>query len=300
MKKCNNIFDLFKNRYEPDFIEMDYPIYYTFKDFEGSYQTYLEKWQSIFIDGEEKEFLDEIYKIYSEQFETPYIEVGLMDEEYPYSKDIHLREFFNILNRRLDAYIQYNKVEIKNVSHCEGIILNELIGSIGVFGLYEEGNFLSYYSDNYNIDIFDYKKSCSFLEIRENNKGEYSLIFDEVKFKNFQFAKKRVFEFIDQRKLELEEDKREYNTIEGIKKSDVIASLHATGIIEHLKDKFPNSTQRGIARFFENITNGYLTERSNHSQFTTNKDNVKAPKELKPEIIGFLKDCFNTEENAFK
>lgn len=43
---------------------MEVPIYYTFKGFKENYLSDLEKWLNIYIDGEEKDFLERACHIY--------------------------------------------------------------------------------------------------------------------------------------------------------------------------------------------------------------------------------------------
>lgn len=126
-----------------------------------------------------------------------------------------------------------------------------------------------------------------------NMKGGTDLVFDLDKFKDFQFAKKRVEEFITKRREEIKNGINIQNTTGNIKRSDIIATLHETGIIKHLQTKYPSASQRGIARYFEYITNGFIKANNFHSQFTTSSENVKSPKMLKPEIQEHLKDYFN-------
>lgn len=58
---------------------------------------------------------------------------------------------------------------------------------------------------------------------------------------------------------------------EESKNSDVIRMLHATGIIEHLKEKYKDTSTLSIAKFFEFITQKQLIAVNTNTLFTTDK-----------------------------
>lgn len=139
------------------------------------------------------------------------------------------------------------------------------------------------FNDPYAISILKFKW-VYFLE----NEGEdlhgrgTGLGFNFDEFKNFQFVKKRVFEFIENRRKELMNtpkifsiDEVEPITLpENIKttKVNTIRLLHYTGILEFLLKKYPRMNESNLASFFELITKTPITHKNQNKHFYKNTD----------------------------
>lgn len=274
---------------------MEIPIYLTFKEFEENYPEDLKKWLKHYEDSEEIEFWEEVEEKYKRILKNGNIEVRKEGEEKLTleKEEISLITLFGLISIRLKYFIENENIKVKNEREYLHLIVEVLnYNPFEGFKIYDKKKPNKiFYKDNYIIEDYIIKEYYDFIQIIKPREY-YFLFVDEIKFKNFQFAKKRIYEFIEQRRKELTEEQIESHTQEGRNKSDIIAVLHHIGIIDFLRDKYPNATQRGIARFFEFVTNGYITERSNHSQFTSDKESTKYPKNLKSEINNLLKDYF--------
>lgn len=262
---------------------MEIPFYYSFKEFKENYETDLKKWLEVYTEGEEKYYLDEIDKIYKYSINSEYIEVKYYGDPYPECKEIELNVYFKIIQNRLEAYIEVMKLNPTNEYEYESFITHEIFNNEGKFKLYDDDYPISIYEDWYILDYYSFYHCYStFLKVSTTLFDEFRLDFDSVKFINFQFAKGKIINFINERRKLLNEKSQstppdEVEPIalpENIKttKTDTIRLLHYTGILEFLLKKYPRMNESNLASFFELITKTPITHKNQNKQFYKNTD----------------------------
>lgn len=262
------------------FFIMEVPFYYSFKEFKENYENDLKKWLEVYTEGEEQDFLDILFNKYKNSIYSVEVEIQKQTELYPETLCIDIRKYFEIIENRLDAFIKYTGLNPQSAEDYKDIISFEIFNFVGVFD--DKHPFYKTPPDDFILDYEEfYIKYKSFLEAYECG-GLYYLYFNEIKFKNFQFAKKRVFEFIENRRKVLNTrlptpppDEVEPITLpENIKttKVNTIRLLHYTGILEFLLKKYPRMNESNLASFFELITKTPIIHRNQNTHFYKNND----------------------------
>lgn len=176
------------------------PIYYTYKEFESNYNSDFKQWLDVYPDGRELDFIKELEKIYSSFFSGIHNErISFMyyitihcynNDKYLYSKELQMDEFVSVINLRIKDFIKTQRKSIlKSItefSQVESIIINNILGKKQI--------------DEYDIEVYYFTKYKAFIELSENT---FDLIFNYVKFRNFEFSINRIIYWIEKQNTTL-------------------------------------------------------------------------------------------------
>lgn len=263
------------------------PFYYSFKEFKENYETDLKKWLKVYTEGEEWYYLDEIDKIYKYSINSEDIEVNYYGDPYPECKEIDLSFYFKIIQNRLEAYIEVMKLNPTNEYEYESFITYEIFNDMKCFRLYDDGILI--YEDWYILDYYSfYHCYRPFLKVSTTLFDEFCLGFDSVKFINFQFAKGKITNFINERRKLLNEKYQPTPPDEVEPTTDNFTPLTSTqvdkiglyrmlGIIDFLKDNNPDMNNSDISRLIVELSSEEMKPESIRPHLTDNIESNKHP-----------------------
>ncbi|MCO7353935.1 hypothetical protein [Riemerella anatipestifer] len=184
---------------------MKIPFYTSFKEFKDNYETDLEKWLSIYPDGDEMDYLKLVEDYYKESLKSKFI--YFKDEDYWIARD--------------------------KERTGEGVTIDDLLDIL--YNEYSGNDFAEYMKEKINSTDETYKTYLEEVYIEPfkpfiDNNDFLGLYFNDTKFKNFQYAKGKIYKFISDRRKE----------INGVQTTDEVTSTaeeqHKTGE-EHEKQK---------------------------------------------------------------
>lgn len=173
------------------------PIYYTYQEFESNYNSDFEQWLDLYPDGRESDFITEVERKYSFFFVDRNERVSFMhyiivhsykDNKYRYSENLEMEDFVSVLNFRIKDFIKNNpKIIINTITELSKI----------------EGNILGENKiDGYDIEYNDFNKYKEFIEV-QNNESNFSLVFNFIKFRNFELSVSRILDWLNKEKKAL-------------------------------------------------------------------------------------------------
>lgn len=249
------------------------PIYYTYQDFESNYNSDFEQWLDLYPDGRESDFIAEVERKHSFFFIDIYGRVSFMhyviihcydNTKYLYSKKLEMEDFVSVLNFRIKDFIKNDpKTIINNISELSKIE-DYILGKNKV--------------DEYDIEYDDFNKYKEFIEV-QNNGNEFDLVFNFVKFRNFELSLNRIFDELERKKTFLEASYiSSENNIDGLNWQG--SELQLTELIKALIENNslnPNLTDKEIFRRFRLFFN---VGDFNHTQKL--QDIKKRTKDLTP------------------
>ncbi|SFN09403.1 hypothetical protein SAMN05421741_101100 [Paenimyroides ummariense] len=170
------------------------PIYHSYTEFESNYDSDFKKWLDVYPDGREFDFIAEVERKYSFFFTDIHERVSFIDyifvhcykdTKYLYSKNLEMKDWVSVLNFRLKDFIKNNpKTIINNISELSKIE-DYILGKNKI--------------DEYDIEYNDFNKYKEFIEV-QNNESNFSLVFNYVKFRNFELSVNRIFEWLNKEK----------------------------------------------------------------------------------------------------
>ncbi|AGC40764.1 hypothetical protein [Riemerella anatipestifer] len=241
---------------------MKIPFYTSFKEFKDNYETDLEKWLSIYPDGDEMDYLKLVEDYYKESLKSKFI--YFKDEDYWIARD--------------------------KERTGEGVTIDDLLDIL--YNEYSGNDFAEYMKEKINSTDKTYKTYLEEVYIEPfkpfiDNNDFLGLYFNDTKFKNFQYAKGKIYKFISDRRKE----------INGVQTTDEVTSTaeeqHKTGE-EHEKITINGSIQLIGYIFTELIEKGYIEPKRksgktnasataemllNHFNFTYNANGEQPSKE---------------------
>ncbi|WP_340299190.1 hypothetical protein [Riemerella anatipestifer] len=177
---------------------MKIPFYTSFKEFKDNYETDLEKWLSIYPDGDEMDYLKLVEDYYKESLKSKFI--YFKDEDYWIARD--------------------------KERTGEGVTIDDLLDIL--YNEYSGNDFAEYMKEKINSTDKTYKTYLEEVYIEPfkpfiDNNDFLGLYFNDTKFKNFQYAKGKIYKFISDRRKE----------INGVQTTDEVTSTaeeqHKTG-----------------------------------------------------------------------
>ncbi|MHA3045881.1 hypothetical protein JSO59_000720 [Riemerella anatipestifer] len=237
---------------------MEIPFYTSFKEFKDNYKTDLEKWLSIYPDGDEMDYLGCVYERYSDyavtgidepyyKDETFWVEVKpnkvpkyywnlqgkyCADEEGSVFESLSFIQIFEVINKRCGntdfpdgiSFVNkqvngYSKMDLlQHISDC--IVDTEK--------RYSPNGINDNYIIPYDLDIL-FEDYIELIEI----KTPMGLTINKTKYNNFKLSVPKIYKFISDRRKE----------INGVQTTDEVTPTaeeqHTTGEIIPLKGKPP-------------------------------------------------------------
>ena len=246
------------------------PLCFDFTDYQKNYQRRLESWKNYYPSSNEEDFLDECEKTFINTPTSDKIEVLNKGRK----EHISAYLFFILVKFRLKNFCNEISVDFSETEHYITFVLDNRVDEPrnnpdGYILLYEDYIKYSPFMER------TFRNAYKMSEIKDSFYEEDFLVFSERKFKNFQFAKKRIFEFIEQRREEIKQEKLktqevktlppttqevtptpiETKEIESLseKQINVIGLMKLAGFDKFLREKNPNITDSQIAKFYVKI-----------------------------------------------
>lgn len=294
---------------------MRIPFAITFDEFKEKYNNkhynYTE-WKKVYNDGDELDFLKAIEDRYNLMPTHEYLELYFRKRKIK----ISISKYFNIIKKRVDEHIKLKGLTIEHSSQYKNLIPYVFDNSMYFDGYFLDFNtFYFLYKPFLYIDIditmdevADYMETNKgkfndndIINFEEIGKGKYEIKFAERLFKNFQFAKKRIFEFIEQRREEIKQEKLKTQEVKTLppttqevtptpietqeiehlseKQINVIGLMKLAGFDKFLREKNPDITDSQIAKFYVKINS--CDKMNNHESIrphlTTDLNNKHHP-----------------------
>ncbi|QYQ97840.1 hypothetical protein [Riemerella anatipestifer] len=159
---------------------MEIPFYTSFKEFKDNYETDLEKWLSIYPDGDEMDYLKLVEDYYNKTLKSKFI-------YFKYE----------------DYWIARDKERTG-----EGVTIDDLLDIL--YNEYSGNDFAEYMKEKINSTDETYKTYLEEVYIEPfkpfiDNNDFLGLYFNDTKFENFQYAKGKISKFIRNRRKEISE-----------------------------------------------------------------------------------------------
>lgn len=184
---------------------MELPIYYTFSEFKQNYNKIFQNWKKVYSEGNEEDFIKQYKEKYhscvqydersDEVYMYDHIEIRKEDETFWGYISINFHEFAEILQKRIEDYIERKKILIENINDYSHYVDNvEMFDNRYIDGDISEKET----SDPYQIRYYQYYKIKDFFEVKEIVSSEgirYIISFNEIKYKNFKYSIPKIFKF---------------------------------------------------------------------------------------------------------
>ncbi|QZO84367.1 hypothetical protein [Riemerella anatipestifer] len=238
---------------------MEIPFYTSFKEFKDNYETDLEKWLSIYPDGDEMDYLGYVYERYSDY---AVIEINGKEVDEPYYKE---KKIFVKIRRNID----HSEIYVKNIGKekryyfkndgwyyrfstkeiIDKLILNfnnsvkkdeyktyienkdykNLKSMFEGFDMYERREIENfYYTNTYEYNIRDIKEIICFIQLEYFKDDNISVVFNEEKYNVFTRFIPKIYKFINNRKKEVKDEiKRKYTLSDEV--TPTAEEQHTTG-----------------------------------------------------------------------
>ncbi|MBT0553495.1 hypothetical protein [Riemerella anatipestifer] len=296
---------------------MEIPFYTSFKEFKDNYETDLEKWLSIYPDGDEMDYLGYVYERYSDYAVTDisgitidercykdkevlalvnFVEVEGLPEKYEYKAEGFQVKYkyydegngkyyrvFTIKELVNKIILMINKVKIyyTYIENKDYKKIKELLEFSSSYTPYKES---SEVFAVYTYKLEDIVEAVSFIRF---NQYDNEILFDNTKYNNFKLSIPKIYKFISDRKKE----------INGVQTTDEVtptAEEQHTTTEEHEKITINGSIQLIGYIFTELIEKGYIEPKRksgktnasataemllNHFNFTYNANGEQPSKE---------------------
>lgn len=212
---------------------MEIPFYTSFKEFKDNYETDLEKWLSIYPDGDEMDYLGYVYERYSDYAVTDisgitidercykdkevlalvnFVEVEGLPEKYEYKAEGFQVKYkyydegngkyyrvFTIKELVNKIILMINKVKIyyTYIENKDYKKIKELLEFSSSYTPYKESSEI--YA-RYTYKLEDIVEVVSFIRL---NHYDYEILFDNIKYNNFKLSVPKIYKFISDRRKEI-------------------------------------------------------------------------------------------------
>ncbi|MDR7783830.1 hypothetical protein RIU05_06250 [Riemerella anatipestifer] len=212
---------------------MEIPFYTSFKEFKDNYETDLEKWLSIYPDGDEMDYLGCVYERYSDYAVTDISGITIDERCYKDKEVLALVNFVEVeglpekYEYKAEGFqVKYKYYDEGNGKYYRVFTIKELVNKIilminkvKIYYTYIENKdykkikelleFSSSYTPykgsseiyaRYTYKLEDIVEVVSFIRL---NHYDYEILFDNIKYNNFKLSIPKIYKFISDRRKEI-------------------------------------------------------------------------------------------------